>query len=146
MRVTIQRVKEASCICHDQLVNSINKGLLLLVGFTDGDDMPKVAQMAKKIANLRVFEDENDKMNLAIKDVNGEILSISQFTLYADTKKGNRPSFVDSMAPESANTLYQAFNNMLNNDFGIVTKAGSFGNHMYLDIVCDGPVTINLEF
>ena len=102
--------------------------------------------MAKKISALRVFTDEFDKMNLSIKDVNGEILAISQFTLYADPNSGNRPSFINAMKPNLADNLYQEFVKILNEEYQIITKKGVFGAHMELHTICDGPVTINLEF
>lgn len=145
MRVVVQRVKRASCIVNDKVVSQINHGFMLLVGFTHTDTMNEVCKMAKKINNLRIFDDEFGKMNLNIHDVFGEILSISQFTLYADTSKSNRPSFTKSMNRESAIALYDEFNQELEKKYEIVTKKGVFGAHMYLDVVCDGPVTITLE-
>lgn len=146
MKVTLQRVTYANCVVDNQLISEINHGYMLLVGFTHGDTIDNVKKMAKKVANLRIFEDENEKMNLSIIDVKGEILAISQFTLYADTSAGNRPSFVNSMRPEPANELYQQFVNILINEYHVPTKMGVFGAHMVLNPVCDGPVTINMEF
>lgn len=146
MKVTIQRVSSASCVVNNQLINKIDHGYMLLIGFTHNDTLENVNKMCKKIANLRVFEDQNDKMNLSIKDVNGSILAISQFTLYADCNGGNRPSFVDSMRPDPANELYLKMIDILNNEYQIPTFGGVFGAHMYLNPICDGPVTINLEF
>ena len=146
MKVVLQRVQYANCIVEKEMVSEINKGYLLLVGFTHSDTIENVKKMAKKISALRVFTDEFDKMNLSIKDVNGEILAISQFTLYADPNSGNRPSFINAMRPVEANALYEEFVRILNNDYQIITKKGVFGAHMELHPVCDGPVTINLEF
>lgn len=146
MKVVLQRVTSANCIVDKVVVSCINKGYLLLIGFTHNDTLSNVQKMAKKIANLRVFEDEAGKMNLSIKDVDGSILAISQFTLYADPSSGNRPSFINAMRPEEANALYEEFVKILNNDYQIITKKGVFGAHMVLNPVCDGPVTINLEF
>lgn len=146
MKVTLQRVSYANCIVENKKISEINKGLMLLVGFTHTDTIENVKKMAKKIANLRIFEDENEKMNLSVKDVKGEILAISQFTLYADTTAGNRPSFVNSMRPDPANELYKEFVSILNNEYDIPTKMGVFGAHMCLNPICDGPVTINMEF
>ncbi len=146
MRVVLQRVKRANCIVNKEVVSEINKGYLLLVGFTHDDNLDKVNKMAKKIANLRVFEDEHGKMNLSIKNVDGQILAISQFTLYADPTSGNRPSFVDAMKPVPANELYEEFVKILNDEYQIITKKGVFGADMELNPVCDGPVTISLEF
>ena len=145
MRVTIQRVNNANCVTNGKVVSEIKKGLMLLVSFTHTDSIENVNKMAKKIANLRIFNDQEDKMNLSIIDVKGEILSISQFTLYGDALKGNRPSFVQSMEKNKANDLYLAFNNILNSEYHIPTFGGSFGEHMVLNVSCDGPVTINLE-
>lgn len=146
MKVVLQRVQYANCIVEKEMVSEINKGYLLLVGFTHSDTIENVKKMAKKISALRVFTDEFDKMNLSIKDVNGEILAISQFTLYADPNSGNRPSFINAMKPDSAEALYQEFVKILNEEYQITTKKGVFGAHMELHTICDGPVTINLEF
>lgn len=145
MRVVVQRVKNASCIVDGKLISSIDKGLMLLVGFTHTDTLKEVEKMANKIAKLRIFEDENGKMNLSVKDINGSILSISQFTLYANPYEGNRPSFVNAMNPENATILYEEFNKKLE-ELGFIVGRGIFGADMKLDILCDGPVTINLEF
>ena len=145
MRVIIQRVKKASCIVDDKVVGSINKGYMLLVGFTHTDTIKEVEKMAQKINNIRLFDDENGKINLNIHDANGEILSISQFTLYGNTHKSNRPSFTDSMNANDAKTLYDFFNELLTKKWQINVETGCFGAHMYLDIECDGPITITLE-
>lgn len=145
MRVVVQRVKNASCIVDGKLISSIDKGLMLLVGFTHTDTLKEVEKMANKIAKLRIFEDENGKMNLSVKDINGSILSISQFTLYANPYEGNRPSFINAMNPENATLLYEEFNKKLE-ELGFIVGRGIFGADMKLDILCDGPVTINLEF
>ena len=146
MRVVLQRVKSANCVVDNKIVNEINTGYLLLIGFTHTDTIDNVKKMAKKISALRVFTDEFDKMNLSIKNVNGEILAISQFTLYADPNSGNRPSFINAMKPDLADGLYEEFVKLMNTEYQIVTKKGVFGAHMELHAVCDGPVTINLEF
>ena len=146
MKIVLQRVKRASCTVDGVITGKIEQGYLLLVGFTHSDTEEVLPKAAKKINNLRIFEDEFGKMNLNINAVNGSILSISQFTLYANTNEGNRPSFVNSMAPDSANNLYNKFNDVLRNDYGMVVETGIFGAHMILDPVCDGPVTIELEF
>ncbi len=145
MKVVVQRVLNASCIVDGNTVSKIDKGLMLLVGFTHTDTMLQVEKMANKIAKLRIFEDNAGKMNLSIKDINGEILSISQFTLYANPYEGNRPSFVDAMKPGDATLLYEEFNKKLE-ELGFKVGRGIFGADMKLDILCDGPVTINLEF
>lgn len=146
MRVIIQRVKRASCLVNDEIISSIGVGFLILVGFTHTDGFEEVDRMAKKVANLRIFEDESHKMNKSINEVNGSILSISQFTLYANPYSGNRPSFTEAMIPKIANVLYERFNQTLNEIYHIPTKPGQFGADMQLDISCDGPVTITLEY
>lgn len=145
MKVVIQRVSRAKCLVNDSITGQIENGYLLLVGFTDGDNIDLIKKAAKKIINLRVFEDENNKMNLNIKQVNGEILSISQFTLYANTDDGNRPSFTKSMNHTDANTLYKLFNLELEK-YDIKVETGIFGEHMEVDFINDGPVTIILEY
>jgi D-tyrosyl-tRNA(Tyr) deacylase len=117
---------------------------MILVGFTDGDSRTDVEQVAKKIAQLRVFEDAEGKMNLSIKDVNGAILSISQFTLYADCRKGNRPSFIQAARPEVAEPLYDYFNEVLRTQHNLQVETGRFGADMKVDFINDGPVTILL--
>ncbi len=145
MRVIIQRVRRASCIVDNNIVGSINKGYMLLVGFTHTDTIKEVEAMAQKINNIRLFDDDNGKINLNIHDAKGEILSISQFTLYGNTHKSNRPSFTDSMNASDAKVLYDYFNELLTKKWQINVETGCFGAHMYLDIECDGPVTITLE-
>ena len=141
MRVVVQRVAQASCSIDNCVHSQIGKGFLLLVGFTTGDTLAQCSYLAKKINGLRVFEDENGKMNLSLTNVGGEILSISQFTLYADTKCGNRPSFINAMEPVKANELYLEFNRMLAS-YGNVVKEGVFGADMKISLINDGPVTI----
>ena len=146
MKVVVQKVLSASCTVDNKITGKIDQGFMLLVGFTHSDTIENVNKMAKKIVGLRIFEDESGKMNLSIKDVGGKILSISQFTLYGDCNKGNRPSFVNSMNPVDANNLYNKFNEILKNEYEMVVETGIFGAHMILDPICDGPVTIELEF
>lgn len=146
MKVIVQRVKKASCIVDNKIISSIDYGMMLLVGFTNNDNLDHLKLMAKKIANLRIFEDDNHKINLNLSDINGSVLSISQFTLYADVKKGNRPSFVNCMNAAAAEPLYDKFNQILKTDFGLKVETGVFGADMVLDLVCDGPVTIELEY
>ena len=141
MRVVVQRVKHASCTIDGNLYSSIDKGYLLLVGFTHTDSIKEVQYLAKKIAGLRIFEDENGKMNLSLKTVGGKILSISQFTLYADTKDGNRPAFINAMKPDEASKLYDLFNEELRK-YDIEVFTGIFGSDMKIDLLNDGPVTI----
>ena len=143
MKVVVQRSKNSKVTIDGKVNGSINHGYVLLVGFTDGDTEEIVDKMIKKILNLRIFEDENEKMNLSIQDVNGQILSISQFTLYADSKKGNRPSFINAMNPTDASKLYDIFNEKLSKE--IHTETGIFGADMKVEIYNDGPVTIILD-
>ncbi len=145
MRVVVQRVKKASCLVEQKVVGKIDEGFMLLVGFKNTDTSDVLGKMAQKINNLRVFDDQEGKMNLNIHQINGKILSISQFTLYADTKKSNRPSFTESMKKDEAISLYEEFNKILREEYGLIVETGCFGEHMYLDVLCDGPVTINLE-
>lgn len=141
MRVLLQRVKKASLTIDNELVAYINKGYLLLVGFKEGDKFDSLDKMAKKVINSRLFEDENGKTNLSLKDVNGEILSVSQFTLYASMKEGNRPSFVKAMAGNEAKTFYALFNEKLK-EYLPSLKEGIFGADMKIDLINDGPFTI----
>lgn len=143
MKVVIQRVKKASVSVDDKLINEIGNGFMLLVSFTDGDTLENVTKMAKKIANIRIFDDENGVMNKSILDVNGTILSISQFTLYADTKKGNRPSYINALRGDEAIKLYEAFNKEMNSY--VKTLPGVFGADMQVSLINDGPATILLE-
>lgn len=145
MKVIIQRVKEAKCIVNEKVISAIKTGYMILVGFTHTDTFENVAGMARKISTLRIFDDHDGKINRSIKDVKGEILSISQFTLYANTHKSNRPSFTDSMSYEQANELYLEFNRILNDTYQIRTYPGEFGAHMDIMIINDGPVTIEME-
>lgn len=145
MRVTLQRVKSAQVTVAGREIGAIQQGLLLFVGIAPTDDPAIVTKMAQKIVKLRIFEDAAGKMNLSLPQVNGGILSISQFTLYADTRKGNRPSLQDAAPPELAAQLYQTFNRALTNDLGQPVAIGEFGADMQITAVNDGPVTINME-
>ncbi|MBC6356034.1 D-tyrosyl-tRNA(Tyr) deacylase [Lactobacillus helsingborgensis] len=144
MRIVIQRVNHASVNIAGEIVGEINKGLLLLVGLKEGDDAAIVKKAAAKIAKMRIFEDEDGKTNLAIKDVGGQILSVSQFTLLADTKKGNRPSFIKAMKPPKSQELWQDFNQELVK-LGLTVETGEFGADMKVDLQNDGPFTIVLD-
>ena len=144
MKVLIQRVKEASVTINNELYSSINKGILALVGIEKGDTQEQVIKAAKKIVNLRIFLDENDKMNLSLLDVKGEMLIVSQFTLCGDCKKGTRPSFDRSAPPEIANELYEYFVKEVSN-YGIKTKTGKFAAMMDVALINDGPVTFMIE-
>ena len=143
MKVVIQRVKEASCKVDNKITGQIKDGLMLLVGFTEGDNNDVINKMIQKIINLRIFDDQNGVMNKSILDINGSILSISQFTLYADTKKGNRPSYINAMNGDKAIILYQEFNQELGKYVHVET--GIFGADMDISLINSGPVTIILE-
>ncbi|MBM2658437.1 D-aminoacyl-tRNA deacylase [Staphylococcus pseudoxylosus] len=143
MRIVVQRVKEAS-VSNDSIENKINKGYCLLVGVGKTSTEADIATLAKKILNARLFEDEDGKLNLNLQQIGGEILSISQFTLYADVRKGNRPGFTQSMPPERANELYEKLNATLHS-YGINVLTGEFGTDMLVNIANDGPVTIIYE-
>lgn len=145
MKIILQNVLNASVEIEGNKVSKINKGYLLLVGFTYSDDFEKCARLARKISKLRVFMDENGKTNLSIFDVRGEILSVSQFTIYADMKKGNRPSFVNKcLEPAKAKELYEYFNSCLR-DLNINVKEGVFGADMKVSLINDGPFTLILD-
>ncbi|KOR86481.1 D-aminoacyl-tRNA deacylase [Peribacillus frigoritolerans] len=144
MRVVLQRSKAAKVVVADQIIGQIDSGLVLLVGVTHGDTIDDAAYLAEKIVNLRIFEDENEKMNHSLLDVGGSILSVSQFTLYGDCRKGRRPNFMDAARPEEANELYEAFNEELRKK-GVHTETGQFGAMMDVQLINDGPVTLILE-
>ncbi|MED9947055.1 MAG: D-aminoacyl-tRNA deacylase [Peptacetobacter hiranonis] len=144
MRAVVQRVSRSEVTVDGRTTGKINKGLLVLLGVTHGDTSKDVDYIVDKIINLRIFEDENDKMNLSLKDIGGEMLAVSQFTLYGDCRKGRRPSFTNAAAPEEADKLYQEFVKKVSEQ-GINTETGEFGAHMMVDLVNDGPVTILLE-
>lgn len=144
MRVVLTTVKEANVKIDNQIVGSISKGYLLLVGFTHDDNEALVDRMVDKIINLRVFMDENGKTNLSLADVNGEILSISQFTLYASSKGSRRPSFTDALRPDEANKLYLYFNDKIKEKLGKV-ETGQFGADMDVYSINEGPFTLILD-
>ena len=143
MRVVIQKVIKSSVSINNKVYNSINNGLMVLVGFTEGDTSSDIDYIVKKIVNLRIFDDENGVMNKSILDVGGEILTISQFTLYADTKKGNRPSYIKALKGELSIKLYDEFNTKLNSI--VSTKSGIFGEDMKVELINDGPTTIIID-
>ena len=144
MKIILQKVKKASVSVDNKIVGSIDKGYCLLVGVHKESTEEDAKYLAKKVAQARLFEDENDKINLSLKDVGGSILSVSQFTLYADTKKGNRPSFTNAAGAEKANALYEQFNRYLREE-GVTVETGIFQTMMEVNIVNDGPVTIVYE-
>lgn len=144
MRVVLQRVSKAKVVANGVESGAINKGFLLLVGVEEADTSEDVDYLTRKISNMRIFEDEAGKMNLSLKEVDGEILSISQFTLHADTKKGNRPSFVKAAKPDFANQLYEELNSKLRQE-GFNVEVGVFGADMDVSLVNDGPVTILVD-
>ena len=143
MKIVVQRALKAKCIVNNKSVGSISNGLMLLVGFTEGDSSKEIDWMVNKVLNLRIFDDENGVMNRSVLDVGGSILSISQFTLYADTRKGNRPSYINALNGEEAIKLYDLFNEKLKNHIRVET--GIFGADMKVSLLNDGPVTIILE-
>ncbi|MCD1024823.1 D-aminoacyl-tRNA deacylase [Enterococcus sp. SMC-9] len=144
MRAVIQRVKSASVAIDEKIVGEINQGFMILLGIHEEDTKEDVDYLVRKVAMMRVFEDEAGKLNLSIDAISGSILSISQFTLYADTKKGNRPSFVKAARPEQAIPLYEAFNDGLRQK-GLKVETGEFGADMQVSLINDGPVTIIMD-
>lgn len=144
MRLVIQRVTEASVTINGEVHGAIDRGYMILVGAADSDDEAIVAKMADKVAKMRIFTDENDKMNLNLEQVSGAVLSISQFTLFADCKKGNRPSFSGAGKPEHAEKMYLYFNECLRK-YGYRVEEGIFGADMKVRLLNDGPVTIILD-
>lgn len=143
MRVVVQRVKKSSVSVNKKVVGKIDNGLMILVGFTYNDNIKDLEYMIKKVLNLRIFDDENGVMNKSILEVGGRILSISQFTLYADTKKGNRPSYIKALKSDEATILYNRFNELLNQKIKVET--GIFGAEMEVSLINDGPITIILD-
>ena len=144
MRLVVQKVSQSSVKIEGEIVGAIDKGYMVLVGITNGDDELLVEKMVDKLVNLRIFEDENDKLNLSLLDVGGSVLSISQFTLYANCKKGRRPSFIDAAKPDISSPLYDFFNKKLE-EKGINVERGVFGAMMEVSLINDGPVTIILD-
>ena len=144
MRFLVQRVKKASVEVENKIVGKIDKGFLVFIGITHDDTKAEADYLVKKLINLRIFEDENEKMNLNINQVNGELLLISQFTLYANTKDGNRPAFIDAAKPDYANELYEYIIKELKKT-NIKVETGIFGADMQVSLINDGPVTIMLE-
>ncbi|EPA0804279.1 D-aminoacyl-tRNA deacylase [Enterococcus hirae] len=144
MRAVVQRVSKASVTIDQQEVGKIDQGLAILLGIHEKDTQDDVDYLVKKIAQMRIFEDEQGKMNRSVEDAEGQILSVSQFTLFADTKKGNRPSFISAARPETAIPLYEAFNEGIRNR-GITVATGQFGADMAVSLINDGPVTIIID-
>ena len=145
MRVVIQKVTQASVSIENQIVGSIDKGLLVLVGIEDGDTNEDITWLSSKIVNLRVFDDDNGVMNLSVKEVGGEVLIVSQFTLHASTKKGNRPSYIKAARPEVAIPIYEVFIKQVESLLGKRVPTGQFGAMMQVSLCNDGPVTILID-
>lgn len=144
MRAVVQRVSSSKVTVNENTIGSINKGLLVLLGVTHEDTSSDVDYLLEKIVNLRIFEDENEKMNLSLKDVKGELLVVSQFTLYGDCKKGRRPNFTNAAKPDLATKLYEEFIKKAIKE-GIKVETGEFGAHMMVELVNDGPVTMLID-
>ena len=144
MKIVVQRVSQASVKVSREIVGEISKGLLLLVGIEENDEKEDAEWLAKKILDLRIFSDEEGKMNRSVKDINGEILCVSQFTLIADYKKGNRPSFIKAAKPEKAVPLFEYFKGLIKSS-GLKTESGIFGADMKVSLLNDGPVTIVMD-
>ena len=145
MKVVIQRVSQASVTTDSKIVAEIQKGLLVLVGIEDSDSPEDIIWLSSKITNLRIFTDENNVMNLSIKDIKGEIIVVSQFTLHASTKKGNRPSYIKASKPEIAIPLYESFVKQIETELGKKVQTGIFGADMKVSLINDGPVTIVID-
>lgn len=145
MRVVIQRVSEASVEIEGKIKSQVNNGMMILAGFENEDSDEDIAWMVKKIVHLRIFDDENGVMNLSIKDVDGDILTISQFTLHASTKKGNRPSYIRAAKPGISIPLYEKFVTLLQDALEKEVKTGEFGAYMKVQLINDGPVTISID-
>ena len=145
MKVVLQRVSKASVEINRNIVANINLGLLILVGIEDSDSPEDILWLSSKITNLRIFADENEVMNLSVKDVDGEIIVVSQFTLHASTKKGNRPSYIKASKPEIAIPLYESFVKQMETELGKKVQTGIFGADMKVSLINDGPVTIVID-
>lgn len=145
MRILLQRVKYASVKVDGEVIASIDDGMLALVGFCEGDREEYILPMAQKLAGLRIFEDENEKMNLSVSDIGGRILAVSQFTLYADCSHGRRPSFVNALKPDLASGYYDLFVERLGEITGTKIETGRFGADMKVELLNDGPVTVLLD-
>lgn len=145
MKVVIQRVSQASVTIDSKIVADIQKGLLVLVGIEDADTQEDINWLCQKIANLRIFGDENEVMNLSVKDIEGDIVVVSQFTLHASTKKGNRPSYIKASKPEVAIPLYESFVKQMEKELGKKVQTGIFGADMKVFLLNDGPVTIQMD-
>lgn len=144
MRAVVQRVSSSNVTVDGNEISNIDKGLLVLLGVTHGDSSKDVDYLLEKIVNLRIFEDENEKMNLSLKDINGELLVVSQFTLYGDCRKGRRPNFTEAAKPDLANDLYEEFVEKARRQ-SINVGTGKFGAHMMVELVNDGPVTMLID-
>ena len=145
MTIVIQKCSRGEVRIDGEVVGKIGKGFVLLVGITHSDTREDADFLAKKVAGMRIFEDAEGKMNLSLAEVGGQILSISQFTLYGNARKGNRPSFIEAARPEVAEPLYEYFNQVLREQYGLHVETGRFGAHMEVDFVNDGPVTIIVD-
>ena len=145
MKAVIQRVSQSSVTINEEIVAQIQQGLLVLVGIEDADNQQDINWLTSKIANLRIFGDENEVMNLSLKDINGEMIVVSQFTLHAATKKGNRPSYIKASKPEIAIPLYESFVKQMEIELGKKVQTGQFGADMKVSLVNDGPVTIIID-
>lgn len=145
MRAVIQRVTHAQCLCDGEITGKIEQGFMILLGIKDGDGQEEAKLIARKIAGMRIFCDSEDKMNLSLSAVGGRILLISQFTLYADCHRGNRPSFTQAARPETAAPLYEYMAELLKNEYGLEVEMGVFGADMQISLTNDGPVTIILD-
>jgi D-tyrosyl-tRNA(Tyr) deacylase len=145
MRAVIQRVSKASVTIDNKIYSQIEKGLLVLVGIEDADVAEDIEWLSGKIVNLRIFNDDNGVMNVSVKDINGDVLVVSQFTLHASTKKGNRPSYIKASKPEFAIPMYEKFIQQLSNDLGKAVGTGIFGADMKVELLNDGPVTIVID-
>jgi D-tyrosyl-tRNA(Tyr) deacylase len=145
MKIVLQRVSSASVIIENKVVADIQKGLLILVGIEDADTKEDIDWLVGKVSKIRVFEDENHIMNLSVQDINGDVIVVSQFTLHASTKKGNRPSYIKAAKPEVAIPLYEKFVNSLEKELGKKVQTGMFGADMKVSLINDGPVTILID-